>query len=162
MAHCTCALSSRPPGVFYPANHQFTTWGASLLLVKPELITVKALDFDRINIGVRLVGEEEGRSLNSVFRGIPQATNILSFPFAEAKGGGDSYIGDLVLTVDLINREANKFSLSREQYWAHLYIHGFLHLLGYMHNTTQNTKHMRKWENLIMRTIGFDPPYPKA
>ena len=119
--------------------------GDCLFSVKPRLLDAKTQDFSQIAIGVRLVGEEEGRSLNGIFRGIPKATNVLSFPFVATKDGGYGYIGDLVLTVALVNHEAVELALAREQYWAHLYIHGFLHLLGYRHDTKQNTQRMRKW-----------------
>ena len=82
-------------------------------------------------VTVRLVGAEEGRQLNHDYRGKDYATNVLSFPYES----GERICGDLVLCLPVVEREAEEQGKSPEAHYAHMVVHGMLHLQGYDHET---------------------------
>ncbi len=103
---------------------------------------------------VRFVGEEEGRSLNSRFRRIFDATNVLAFP-AHEKG----ILGDIAICIPTAVEEALSQGKSLTSHLAHLVVHGTLHLCGYDHNMVEEAKRMEAREAQVLRTFGFDDPY---
>ena len=107
---------------------------------------------------LRLVDEEEGMQLNQDYRGKPQATNVLTFAYgAEEEGGPLS--GDILLCVPVIEREATEQRVSREAHYAHLTVHGMLHLQGYDHEAEDEAVAMEAVESFIMMRLGFPDPY---
>ncbi|MCY3885217.1 MAG: rRNA maturation RNase YbeY [Gammaproteobacteria bacterium] len=103
---------------------------------------------------VRFVGEEEGRSLNSRFRQIVQATNVLAFP-ANEKG----ILGDIAICIPLAIEEAVDQGKSLIAHLAHLVVHGALHLCGYDHEDSKEAEKMEAKETQILLKLGFDNPY---
>jgi probable rRNA maturation factor len=115
-------------------------------------------------ITVRIVDAEEGRALNRDFRGRDYATNVLSFPFPElppeamAELGGP-YIGDLAICAEVVTREAGEQGKPVDAHWAHLIVHGVLHLAGYDHQTDDEARRMETRECAILADLGFPDPY---
>ena len=109
----------------------------------------------RARITVRIVGGNEGRTLNRSFRGRDYATNVLSFrmhdrPVVE---------GDLALCAPVIAREAKAQGKSLAAHYAHLVVHGILHLQGHDHETRREARRMERRESRIVTALGFPDPY---
>lgn len=117
--------------------------------------------FDSIELTVRLVDIEESSQLNKVHRGKNKPTNILSFPFSLPKGIQlpVPLLGDLVFCVPIVLQEAKQQSKELFAHWAHLTIHGTLHLLGYDHENDQDAEKMENLEIKLMSELGYPNPY---
>lgn len=114
------------------------------------------------DLTVRIVGREEGRRLNDRFRGRRGPTNVLSFPFAPPPGAPSTMeggLGDVVLCAPVVNREARTQGKPRGDHWAHLVVHGVLHLLGYDHDTPGAARRMEGLECRILAGLGVPDPY---
>lgn len=114
-------------------------------------------------IGVRIVAEAEARELNTRYRlrdpTLAKATNVLSFP-AELPDWVDSaLLGDLVICAPVVVREAAEQGKPAAAHWAHLVVHGTLHLLGYDHQDDRQAAQMEAIETEILGGLGFPPPY---
>lgn len=116
---------------------------------------------DRAEIAIRLVGEVEGAMLNRRYRGKSGATNVLSFPFEAPPGlpAPTDLLGDLVICAPLVVHQAVEQGKRVEAHWAHLVIHGTLHLLGYDHHDDRSAAEMEGLETIILNGLGFDCPY---
>jgi len=114
---------------------------------------------------IRMVDEEEGRTLNRDYRHKDYATNVLSFP-ADLPDGPDGQplldiplLGDLVICVPVVEREAAEQGKTLQAHWAHLVIHGCLHLLGYDHQDDSQAEEMETLETTLMAELGHADPY---
>jgi probable rRNA maturation factor len=115
---------------------------------------------ERAELTIRVVGEDEGAALNRRYRGRPGATNVLSFPFEPPPGLPDcDLIGDLVICAPVVEREAAEQGKAATAHWAHMVVHGVLHLIGYDHLDDAQAAEMEGLETLILRGLGFPPPY---
>ena len=109
---------------------------------------------------IRLVDEPEGRELNNTWRHKDYATNVLSFPADVPEGLLDiPLLGDLVICVPVVEREAAEQDKSLEAHWAHLVIHGCLHLLGYDHIDDDEAEEMESLEQNLLAELGHPDPY---
>ena len=109
---------------------------------------------------IRLVDEAEGRELNHTWRHKDYATNVLSFPADVPDELLDiPLLGDLVICVPVVEREAAEQRKTATQHWAHLLVHGLLHLQGYDHITDDEAETMEAMETRILATLGFPDPY---
>lgn len=119
---------------------------------------------------VRIVEEEESHELDLEYRGKDRPTNVLSFPYEypedlppeaiEEMGiEGEDYIGDLVICKKVVEREAKEQNKPLKAHWAHMIVHGSLHLLGYDHITDEEANEMEPLETKIMLELGFEDPY---
>ena len=115
-----------------------------------------ALDRDA-RVTVRFVGGAEARALNRSFRGEDQATNVLSFTLREE----GPLEGDIALCAPVIGREAPRQGKSLTAHYAHLVVHGILHLQGYDHGTPRAAKVMERRESRIVTRLGFPDPYER-
>ena len=114
-----------------------------------------------VDVTVRIVGREEGRHLNERFRGTPAPTNVLSFPFDAPPGApaADGELGDVVLCAPVVNLEARDQGKPRGDHWAHLVVHGVLHLLEFDHDTPAAAERMEGLERRILAGLGVPDPY---
>lgn len=108
---------------------------------------------------VRIVGEAEGARLNRRWRGKRGATNVLSFPGTELPGNGPDLLGDIVICAPVVDREARTQGKPRASHWAHMVVHGALHLLGYDHETRSQAAVMESLEVKLLARLGVENPY---
>jgi probable rRNA maturation factor len=109
---------------------------------------------------IRLVDEAEGRELNHTWRHKDYATNVLSFPADVPDELLDiPLLGDLVICVPVVAREAAEQGKSPDAHWAHLVIHGCLHLLGYDHIDDEEADEMEALERELLAELGYPDPY---
>jgi probable rRNA maturation factor len=109
---------------------------------------------------IRLVDEAEARELNHTYRQRDYATNVLSFPADVPDGMLDiPLLGDLVICVPVLEREALEQDKTPEAHWAHLVIHGCLHLLGYDHIDDAEAEEMETLERTLLAELGHPDPY---
>ena len=106
-------------------------------------------------VTVRVVGDTESRALNRVFRGKDRPTNVLTFVMSEQP----RLEGDLALCAPLIAREARAQKKSAAAHYAHLVVHGMLHLQGYDHDSDREARSMERRETQIVTRLGFPDPY---
>ncbi len=111
-----------------------------------------------IQATLRIVGEAEGRQLNHAFRGKDYATNVLTFVYGEDPETG-ALTGDIVLCAPVVAREAKEQKKPLAAHYAHLVVHGFLHLQGYDHEVETEAAVMEALESFIIQSLGYPDPY---
>ena len=131
-----------------PEPGQFERWVAAAL--QPGSVP---------DLSIRIVDEREGRELNHAYREKDYATNVLSFPFEAPAGVPIEYLGDLVICAPVVEREAEEQGKALESHWAHMVVHGVLHLQGYDHIEEAEAEQMEALEKHIMARLGYDNPY---
>ncbi|WP_426801239.1 rRNA maturation RNase YbeY [Xanthomonas campestris] len=141
------------PRTGLPSSVSFRKWVAAALKGR-----IREAD-----LAVRVVDEKEGCSLNHHYRGKDYATNVLSFP-AEMpqglpKGAKMPLLGDLVICAPVVAREAAEQGKSLSAHYAHLTVHGTLHLLGWDHEDDKEADAMEQLEREILAELGIDDPY---
>ena len=114
---------------------------------------------DTLDMAIRVVDEQEGQQLNNRYRGIDRATNVLSFPFEAPPGIESDYMGDLVICAPVVQREAQQQHKPEKHHWAHMVVHGVLHLRGYDHQRDAQAVEMEKLEKKMLATLGVQDPY---
>jgi probable rRNA maturation factor len=116
-----------------------------------------------VELSIRVVGERESRQLNARYRGRSYSTNVLSFP-CEAPALSAPPLGDLVICARVVAREAKAQGKALEAHWAHMVVHGVLHLLGYDHERARDAARMEAREIGILARLGYPDPYqsPKS
>lgn len=114
---------------------------------------------DGAELSIRVVDEVEGRQLNRDYRGKDYATNVLSFPAELPEEIGLPLLGDLVLCAPVVMREAQEQRKPADAHWAHLAVHGCLHLLGFDHDTESEADIMEALETEILARLGYPDPY---
>lgn len=112
-----------------------------------------------VELTVRVVGEAEGVQLNRDYRHGAGATNVLSFPFAGAAALEPVLLGDVVICAPVVRREAAQQGKEPMAHWAHMVVHGTLHLLGYDHLDTADAERMEALEKSTLKSLGFSDPY---
>ena len=110
-------------------------------------------------LSIRVVDADEGRALNRDYRGKDYATNVLSFPIELPPGVASPLIGDLAICAPVVLREAAGQGKRPGDHWAHLTIHGVLHLLGYDHIEDAEAEAMEALETRILAGLGIADPY---
>jgi probable rRNA maturation factor len=113
----------------------------------------------KADLAIRLVDEKEGRSLNRHYRGKDYATNVLSFPADLPEGVSLPLLGDLVICAPVVAREAAEQGKPLAAHYAHLTVHGVLHLLGLDHEDEREAEAMEQIERDILAALGFPDPY---
>jgi len=131
-----------------PAAGQFQHWVEAAL----------QRDYAALEQTIRVVGRDEGRELNRRYRGKDAATNVLAFAY---DGAGLDYdcLGDLVLCAPVVAAEAVRQGKPADAHWAHLVVHGMLHLQGFDHQQQAERERMEALEIEILGTLGFTNPY---
>lgn len=110
-------------------------------------------------VTVRIVDNEESQALNRDYRGKDKPTNVLSFPFEVPPGIEMNLLGDLVICRQVVENEAKEQEKPLEAHWAHMVVHGSLHLLGYDHIEEDEAEEMESLETEIMLAMGYTDPY---
>lgn len=129
-----------------PTRAQFRRW-------------VKAALSRDAEIALRIVDEDEGRELNRDYRGKDYATNVLTFAYGDELGSEVPLAGDIALCAPVVEREAGQQRKSVEAHYAHLTVHGVLHLQGYDHETNEQARVMENLEKQIVTKLGYADPY---
>ncbi|MBN7138481.1 rRNA maturation RNase YbeY [Lysobacter enzymogenes] len=147
------AINYALPRKGLPAATSFRKWVAAALKGR-----IREAD-----LAIRIVDSKEGRSLNRHYRGRDYATNVLSFP-AEMpeglpKGVKLPLLGDLVICAPVVAREAREQKKALNDHYAHLTVHGVLHLLGWDHEDEREAECMEQLEREILATLGVEDPY---
>lgn len=118
------------------------------------------LPYDKsFELTLRLVEVSESQQLNHQYRGKEKPTNVLSFPFEVPDGIELDLLGDLVICVDVVENEAIAQNKSVNAHWAHMIIHGCLHLLGYDHISEDEAIEMETIEITLLASLGIENPY---
>ena len=132
-----------------PSRRQLTVWtAASLAPLRRSVV-----------LSVRVVGKARSRSLNARYRNRDKATNVLSFGGAGRVPDGRHFIGELVICSPVVAQEALAQGKSLTAHWAHMTVHGVLHLLGFDHERDTDAVKMAAKEVQILDRLGFSDPY---
>ncbi len=118
-----------------------------------------ACQCSRLELTVRVTDIEESAELNSRYRHKTGPTNVLSFPFEDPPGVKTRILGDLVICAPVVQREAVEQHKHPDEHWAHMLVHGVLHLCGYDHKEEAGAAEMESLETRIITGLGFPPPY---
>ena len=137
-----------------PSLEQFMLWVQTALAYEAQ-----TEEFPETEMTIRIVDEAESHELNLTYRGKDKPTNVLSFPFEVPEGIELPLLGDLVICRQVVEKEVEEQQISLESHWAHLAIHGTLHLLGYDHIEDEEAEEMEGLETEIMQKLGFADPY---
>jgi probable rRNA maturation factor len=115
---------------------------------------------DGAEVSLRLADDEELRALNARWRGIDKPTNVLSFPSASPAGiSAAPTLGDIALAYETLGREADEAGIPLKDRYRHLVAHGFLHLIGYDHQTDEEAERMEALEKRVLARFGVEDPY---
>ncbi len=128
-----------------PTAARFRRWARAALTRKAQ-------------ITLRIIGEREARELNNRYRGRDYATNVLTFTYADQR----PLAGDIALCAPVVKREARAQNISMAAHYAHLTVHGVLHLQGYDHVRATEAERMEKLETRILKKLGYRDPYDNA
>ena len=132
-----------------PADEALTSWAVA---AAPEADLAQ-------DLVIRIVDEEESADLNGRYRDKPYATNVLSFPSDVPEEIAEPALGDLVVCAPVVRREAAEQGKSEAAHWAHMIVHGVLHLRGYDHIEDAEAERMEALEAAILSDLGFADPY---
>lgn len=139
-------LASDVPGI--PDQAEFQNW-----------LGVAFPDAADMTLVVRVVDKEESQQLNRDYRGKDKPTNVLSFPFEVPEGIPCDHLGDLVISAPVVLREAAEQSKPSQNHWAHMLVHGVLHLQGYDHIDEGEAEEMEALEVALLARMGIANPY---
>ncbi len=131
-----------------PTSEQVAIW-----------VSAARLDNGDATVVVRIVDEPESRQLNRDYRGKDRPTNVLSFPFEPPPGIPEEHLGDLVICAPVVFREAQEQQKQPEAHWAHMVVHGILHLQGFDHQNSEEAEEMESLERQILARLGYSDPY---
>ena len=131
-----------------PSEENFQRWAQCCYTDDAEVVA-----------SFQVVSSDEMKTLNKDYRGKDKPTNVLSFPMTLPEEVGISILGDLALCNEVIEAEARQQDKTSEAHWAHMIVHGMLHLLGYDHIEDNEAETMETKEIEIMEKLGFDNPY---
>lgn len=134
-----------------PMLRSFERWLAAI----PELQRLRSWT----ELNILIVGTTAGRRYNRQFRGRDYATNVLSFPYEASPGEHSGLLGDLVICAPVVAREAREQGKDPRDHYAHMTIHGALHLLGYDHEDDADADRMEALERAVLASLGIADPY---
>jgi len=153
-AHLDIQMAVNEDEVEPPSTQQMQRW--------VELALNNTAVADRIQsaeLTIRIVDEAEITELNQQYRKKDGPTNVLSFPFESDIELEIPLLGDLVICASIVAKEAKQQQKSLQAHWAHMIIHGTLHLLGYDHITESEASEMESMEIDLLQQLGFSNPY---
>jgi probable rRNA maturation factor len=141
------AYAARRP--WAPRRAQFAAWAAAALADTAQPAA----------LSVRVVGAARSRSLNARYRQKDKPTNVLSFTGAGLSPDGRRFLGELVICAPVVQLEAKMQGKAPQAHWAHMTVHGVLHLLGFDHEHAAEARKMAAKEIQILDRLGFSDPY---
>lgn len=136
-----------------PTKTQFQLW------VDTALAEVTSKPEQEFELTIRLVNSEESQQLNNQYRGKDKPTNVLSFPFEVPDGIELNLLGDLIICIEVMKQEAQVQNKALFDHWAHLVIHGCLHLVGFDHISDSEANEMESIEIAILKKLRINNPY---
>jgi len=140
---------------YIPDDKDIHRWISTTLTSQNKAITTE--------LGVRITDNNEIHNLNKTYRHKDKPTNVLSFPFEVPKNFPEDieneYIGDIICSIEYINKEAHDQNKEPKAHWAHIIIHGTLHLLGFDHIEDNDAEIMEQKEIDILESLGYKNPY---
>ncbi|MFL6549113.1 MAG: rRNA maturation RNase YbeY [Povalibacter sp.] len=147
-----------------PHPRALRRWAESALGIKAVSTELRRMLRRGAGLTIRVVGAAESRRLNSAWRGKDKPTNVLSFPSGLEKSPGKQTdepfpLGDLVICAPVVAREAREQLKSVQAHWAHMVVHGVLHLLGYDHEVDKDADIMEAREVTLLANLGYVNPY---
>ena len=151
------SYAARRPWV--PSARQLSEWAAAALAPVRGAPHRGRIGARRIALSVRVVGQARSRGLNARYRRKQGPTNVLSFGGAGHAPDGRHYLGELVICAPIVAREARASGKSLPAHWAHMTVHGVLHLLGFDHEAAREAAKMAATEIQILDRLGFSDPY---
>ncbi len=140
---------------FVPEDSQIKHWVISAL----NASDVNKFVDNETEVTIRITSEQEITELNKQYRQQDKATNVLSFPYEPMPGVNIPLLGDIVICAEVVNKEALEQNKSCADHWAHMVIHGVLHLLGLDHIADDDAEYMEACEIKILQNIGIANPY---
>ncbi|GAA0791442.1 rRNA maturation RNase YbeY [Marinobacterium sediminicola] len=132
-----------------PTEADFTLWVETVL-------KERKVDGE---VCIRIVDQEESQALNAEYRGKDKPTNVLSFPFEVPPGVPVTLLGDLVICADVVAQEAEEQEKPLLHHWAHMVVHGTLHLLGFDHINDDEAEEMEALERDLLARLDIADPY---
>ena len=117
---------------------------------------------DEAELCIRIVCSEESQELNTTWRGKDKPTNVLSFPFEAPPGFSSAMIGDLAICAEVVAAEAKEQNKPLKAHWAHMVIHGVLHLIGFDHINDEDAEEMEALEIKLLAQLDIPNPYISA
>ena len=138
-----------------PTEEQLCQWATAALINR----TVSYDKSEEPELTIRIVDEAESQELNGEYRGKDKPTNVLSFPFEAPAHIPIPLLGDLIVCKQVVEREAVEQGKTLTAHWAHMIVHGCLHLLGYDHIEDEEAEEMEGIEKVVMKDLGFEDPY---
>lgn len=137
-----------------PSLEQFQRWVDGVVAALPEKIPNACEE-----VCISIIDKETSAELNERYRGKKGPTNILSFTYEPIPGIERISLGDCAICAEVVETEAATQNKSREAHWAHLTVHGILHLLSYDHIEEEDATIMEKLETELLHQLGFENPY---
>ncbi len=141
-------LQLKTAAVNLPISDDFKQWASAALR-----------DTHKNSVVIRLVDSDESRQLNRDYRGVDKPTNVLSFPYEAPAEIADEFLGDMIICAPVVEQEARQQNKPLKAHWAHMVVHGMLHLQGYDHQGDEQAEQMERLEGEILATLGFPDPY---
>ncbi len=132
-----------------PSEQEFNLWVSTALEGR----------LPQAELTIRVAEAEESQSLNKAYRGKDKPTNVLSFPFEAPPGIELPLLGDLIICASVVEDEAKAQNKPLNAHWAHMVVHGCLHLLGYDHIEDNDAIEMESLETKLLSNIGISDPY---
>lgn len=132
-----------------PSQESFELW----------VLTALRDNMSEAELTIRIVDEAESQSLNSTYRGKDKPTNVLSFPFEAPAEIDIPLLGDLIICAPVVECEAKQQGKTLQAHWAHMVVHGCLHLLGYDHINDTEAEEMESIETQLIESLSYTNPY---
>ncbi|MBL4595698.1 MAG: rRNA maturation RNase YbeY [Robiginitomaculum sp.] len=142
--------SSLADNVYVPSKELFVVWVGAVL---------RKQAIDEAELSIRIVDESESQDLNKEYRDKNTPTNVLSFSLGVPEYVMPRILGDLVICAEVVAVESQTQDKPRDAHWAHMVVHGVLHLLGFDHQADEQAQQMEGLEIEVMQGLGFANPY---